>query len=320
MPFNPQRPSAWVTASDGIRLALYQWGETGKPTIVLVHGYPDSARVWATVAERLATDFHVVAYDVRGAGTSAKPTRLRDYRLAQLSADLKAVIDKVSPDRPVHLVAHDWGSIQTWESVTDPSLRPRIASYTSLSGPCLDHVGFWLRQQLRENHFGTLARQALHSWYIAAFHLPFLAPLLWQLAGSRWSGLVSRLERTPVEADPLQTDNGRHGIALYRANMLPRLLRPRSRYTDVPVLLLVARQDPFVGPDLYNGLERWVGQLEREELDLGHWSPLSQPALVAERIAAFVQRQEVSMRRRNATTPKTPAATRRSARSPSPPA
>lgn len=319
MHIDSHRPSTWVTARDGIRLALYTWGDIDKPTIVLVHGYPDSARIWKQVAEKLANDFHVVAYDVRGAGASAKPARLRDYRLDCLSADLCAVIDKASPDRPVHLVAHDWGSIQTWESVTNPKLRTRIASYTSLSGPCLDHVGFWLRQQLRERHFGKLARQARHSWYIAAFHLPLLAPLAWKLGGGRWPAFIARLEGTSIEPDPLQVDNGRQGIALYRANMLPRLLHPRNRFTEVPVLLLVARKDPFVRPDLYIGLERWVPQLEREDLELGHWSPLSQPTLIAERVTAFVRRLTPSTRG-SAKGRRKPVSARQNEQSPSQPA
>ena len=216
-------------------------------------------------------------------------------------------------------MAHDWGSIQTWESVTNPKLRTRIASYTSLSGPCLDHVGFWLRQQLRERHFGKLARQARHSWYIAAFHLPLLAPLAWKLGGGRWPAFIARLEGTSIEPDPLQVDNGRQGIALYRANMLPRLLHPRNRFTEVPVLLLVARKDPFVRPDLYIGLERWVPQLEREDLELGHWSPLSQPTLIAERVTAFVRRLTPSTRG-SAKGRRKPVSARQNEQSPSQPA
>ena len=53
----------------------------------------------------------------------------------------RAVVDAVSPERPVHLVGHDWGSIQAWAAVTDPSLGDRFASFTSMSGPSLDHVG-----------------------------------------------------------------------------------------------------------------------------------------------------------------------------------
>ena len=121
---------------------------------MLVHGYPDNLRVWDKVSAALSREYLVIRYDVRGAGESDKPRRTRDYRLALLADDLQAVVDTLIPGREFHLIAHDWGSIQSWESVTGGPLQNRIRSYTSISGPCLDHVGFWLRKQLESTRFG----------------------------------------------------------------------------------------------------------------------------------------------------------------------
>lgn len=48
-------------------------------------------------------------------------------------------------DKPFHLAAHDWGSIQAWEAVTDLKLAGKILSFSTISGPCLDHVALYLR-------------------------------------------------------------------------------------------------------------------------------------------------------------------------------
>ena len=118
----------------GLSLFVTEYGERGRPTVVLVHGFPDTSAVWEPVADRLASDLHVVAYDVRGAGRS-DATRERDgYALATLVDDLDAVLDQTSPDAPVHLVAHDWGSVQGWEAVTTKGWR--LAS--PASRPCRD--------------------------------------------------------------------------------------------------------------------------------------------------------------------------------------
>src|SRR5688572_25690092 len=135
--------------TDSAALHVRSAGDPARPTVVLVHGYPDASVVWDDVAARLASDHHVVTYDVRGMGHSAAPTGPHPYRLARLADDLFAVIDAVSADAPAHVVGHDWGSIQSWEAVTDPDRNHRIASYTTLSGPCLDHVGHALRARLR---------------------------------------------------------------------------------------------------------------------------------------------------------------------------
>ncbi|MBO0842513.1 MAG: alpha/beta fold hydrolase, partial [Nocardioides sp.] len=82
-----------VETSDGLTLAVYEQGPRKAPTVVLVHGYPDNHTVWDAVASTLAERFHVVAYDVRGTGRSGVPDSTAGYRLTQLSADFKSVID-----------------------------------------------------------------------------------------------------------------------------------------------------------------------------------------------------------------------------------
>ena len=134
----------------GVDLAVTELGDRVRPTVVLIHGFPNTSAVWAPVAQLLATGgFHVVAYDVRGAGDSGVPTRQSDYALPVLIEDMAAVITAVSPDSPVHLVGHDWGSIQGWEAVTTTRLAGRIASFTSISGPPLEHAALWARRHRR---------------------------------------------------------------------------------------------------------------------------------------------------------------------------
>ena len=292
-PFRSPPPVHQTVMSGDVRLAVTRWGHTGQPTIVLVHGYPDNSQVWHPLAELLSQHFHVVAYDVRGAGRSDRPRGVKAYRLPQLMADFKAVIDAVSPQQPVHLVAHDWGSIQSWESVTEPALKGRIASFTSCSGPCLDHMGYWFRDRITQpslKHIGQVLGQSLKSWYIYMFHLPVLPGLLWRLGvGRAWPTLVRWLECTRIPASPTQVADGVHGVQLYRANMFPRLLFPRQRHAHAPVQILVPTRDLYVSPALTADLHRWVPHLWRREYRAGHWMPHSHPAEMAGAIRKFVR-------------------------------
>lgn len=285
-----------IVSRGAIELAVYERGlEAGRQTVVLVHGYPDSAQVWTAIAERLAERFHVVSYDVRGAGASSVPRRIRDYRIAELMADLEAVIDAVAGDGKVHLAAHDWGSIQCWEGVTTAPLNARIASYTSISGPSLDHAGFWLREHAKPGWRGEqLLKQLARSWYIVAFQLPVLAPAAWRLAiGRHWPKIMQRMEGAVVEASPTQVKDGRNGVNLYRANVLPRLLKPQPRFATLPVQLIIPTRDRFVGPELYEGLSRWVKVLRRRAIDAGHWLLLSHPDKVAGCIAEWIDEHPI---------------------------
>jgi pimeloyl-ACP methyl ester carboxylesterase len=284
----------FVTAPDGVRLAVFTSGDPGKTPVLLVHGYPDTHRVWDRVADALAAGHFVIRYDVRGAGASGRPEGRTAYRLDRLADDLFAVLDAVSPDRPVHVTGHDWGSIQAWEAVTGPRAPGRIASFTTISGPCLDHAGFWFHDRLTRPSPGGLARcagQAVRSWYIWAFQIPVLAPLMWRLWLARaWPYLLRRLEGvTPRDGHPASTlaDDAVAGISLYRANIRARLRRPRPRSAPVPVQLLTVTADHYVSPALAGSdLDRWAPVLLRRTVHGTHWSILEGPA-VAHLISAF---------------------------------
>ncbi|WP_406207002.1 SDR family oxidoreductase [Kitasatospora sp. NBC_01560] len=270
-----------TVTSGGLPLAVFEEGDPAAPTVLLVHGYPDTHVVWDDVAADLARDHHVVRYDVRGAGESGVPATREGYRLEQLAADLFAVADAVSPDRPVHVVAHDWGSLQSWEAVTTPGAEQRLASYTTMSGPCLDHMGHWLRDRYRRptpRHLRQLLSQGVHSWYITAFHLPYLAPGIWRLGLARaWGRVLRDLEEVtprPGHPQPTLRRDAVRGIELYRANMRPALRHPRERPTEVPVQLITLTKDHYVGEYLSEGLERWVPDLTRRSLHATHWSAL----------------------------------------------
>ncbi|MEY9848966.1 NAD(P)-dependent dehydrogenase (short-subunit alcohol dehydrogenase family)/pimeloyl-ACP methyl ester carboxylesterase [Streptacidiphilus sp. BW17] len=290
-----QEQQSFVTAPDGVRLAVFEWGErSADTTVVLVHGYPDSHVVWRPIAEQLAERHHVVAYDVRGAGASDAPRRIASYTLATLEADLGAVLQQVSPERPVHLVGHDWGSIQSWESVTGTALADRIASFTSVSGPCLDHVGQWFRSKLRRpspRALGQLAWQSVHSWYIGYFHLPLLPPLLWRTAMVKaWPALLHAIEGVPRGSGaPTFPADAVRGLALYRANMIPRLTRPRHRPTEIPVQVVLPQKDLYVTPSMAGQAPQpYVDRLWRRPLRAGHWAPLTHDAVLANWIDEFV--------------------------------
>jgi pimeloyl-ACP methyl ester carboxylesterase len=278
-----------LTTSDGIRLAVQEHGDPAEATIVAVHGYPDDHHVWDGVVAELAHRFHVVTYDVRGAGSSAGPRGRRHYTIPRLAADLGEVIAATVGDKPVHLLAHDWGSIQTWGLVTDPAWSERLLSYTSVSGPDLDMVGVWLRG-VRERP-RAIARQLLDSYYIALFQLPLLPEAAIRV------GVLDRLVRHSARhglaADAPVREKSRSdaeaGLALYRANFLPRLARPRPRRTTVPVQVLAPVDDLHVDSEMQRTAPvPWCESLAAQEIPGNHWVVEHSPALVARHVARFV--------------------------------
>ncbi|MFD4402611.1 alpha/beta fold hydrolase [Nocardia sp. NPDC058499] len=273
----------------GFDLAVYEYGDPDAETVVLVHGWPDTHHLWNGVIPLLAQRFHVVAYDTRGHGASTRTARVADFRLAELAADFFAVTEAVSPDRPVHVLAHDWGSVQVWEAVCEPGASARIASFTSVSGPNLDHLAAWVRARLRRPSARNIWQpftQLLSSAYTGFFMTPGLPRLAFGALATeqRWRRFIQLMNNTAPSTiffGPTLKQDMVNGLLIYRANIVAHLMKPRERTTDVPVQLIVAGRDIAVRPAGYDDSAQWVSRLWRRDVPAGHWMPFSHPDLLA---------------------------------------
>ena len=264
----PEWVQTWVTASDGVQLAVYTAGPPGAPVVLCVHGYPDDHRVWDSVVADLARDLRVVAYDVRGAGASDVPPERNAYRADQLADDV-ARVASTTGDAPVHLLAHDWGSVQAWRAATadgagaefrvaDVDVRSGSGLRRSVVGPYLAH---------RQTGRATSGRVVLVRRNVPA-------------ARRRRPAVAQRTRATPtaeVRAGPLDPGRGT------RPGALPRQLRvpfgPASAAVRDPGAgVVVARRDQYLtAPLVTEAPAPYVGDLRVAEVDGGHWTFVAHP-------------------------------------------
>ena len=280
--------STTVTASDGVSLAVHAYTgiDPRRPTILAIHGYPDNHHVWDGVADNL-TGYNFVAYDVRGAGQSARPANRSGYLLPQLVSDIGAVIDSLGAGG-VHLLAHDWGSIQGWAAVTDAAVMGKVASFTSISGPHLNYAGRFLRSPRTAGAVVDVLKQVLASSYIWFFLCPGVPEMAIRTRATvKVFDAVERIggsnRRDRRGAQYRSIDDYLNGLNLYRANMPRPILAPPAQLpqTAVPVQVLVAGKDFFVSP----ALQRFTGSIPAQSrvvpIEGGHWAVTSHPGTVA---------------------------------------
>jgi pimeloyl-ACP methyl ester carboxylesterase len=80
-----------VTTLGGLRFHYLDWGTSGLPPILLLHGGAQTAHSWDEVAPDLARDHHVLALDQRGHGdTDWAP---EGYRRDDFVGDVRAFLD-----------------------------------------------------------------------------------------------------------------------------------------------------------------------------------------------------------------------------------
>jgi NAD(P)-dependent dehydrogenase (short-subunit alcohol dehydrogenase family)/pimeloyl-ACP methyl ester carboxylesterase len=286
-----------VPSSDGVELAVRESGDPDGPTIVFIHGYPDTKEMWDAVLAALSERFHAVSYDVRGAGESSRPGGNAAYDFERLGDDLLAVCDACASGRVVHLVGHDWGGLQGWEFATQTRFDGRLASFTAIAAPSVDQVTIGGQELLRRGRLLRWLARLRRSWYILVLLAPGGPTLLWRFMWSprRWRWALRNVERVPGEAsDPRPTlaRDGIDGAKLYRRNMPRRALRPRAAAAHVPVQLVVPTGDRFISPDYYELAGRYVPSLRERFVDSGHWAPRVQPERIAGWIESFVDEVE----------------------------
>src|ERR1700735_1874955 len=122
-----------MIAVSGTSLYVEDHG-SGTP-VVLLHGWPDSARLWRHQIKFLAAHgFRVITPDLRGLGRSGRPDEVSAYALPNAVADLTAVLDALGIGA-AHIVGHDWGAAVTWLAAI--LVPDRIQKVVAISVPHL---------------------------------------------------------------------------------------------------------------------------------------------------------------------------------------
>src|SRR5216683_4450418 len=97
---------------NGVSLYVEDHG-SGIP-VLLIHGFPDSGRLWRhQVPFLVASGYRVIAPDMRGFGRSERPEDVAAYGLRNAVADVAGILDALGI-KTAHIVGHDWGAAVAW--------------------------------------------------------------------------------------------------------------------------------------------------------------------------------------------------------------
>ena len=108
----------------------YQVTGQGRP-VVLLHGFPDSGRLWRHQVPALAgAGFQVIVPDLRGYGHSDKPEAVEAYSMTRLAGDVTAILADLGIGGPISSVTT---GAPAWPGCSPPSCP---AAWTT-SSSCL---------------------------------------------------------------------------------------------------------------------------------------------------------------------------------------
>jgi len=264
---------------DGVGIEYQVTGE-GRP-VVLLHGFPDSGRLWRHQVPALAgAGFQVIVPDLRGYGRSDQPEAVEAYSLLLLAGDVMAILAELEITR-AHVVGHDWGAALAW-------------GLASLVPDTVDHL-----VALSVGHPATFRRtpqQLEKSWYMLLFQFPGIAER-W-LTEDNWASLrnwARHPDADQVIADLEATGSLTPGLNWYRANVPPESwVEPPLKLPPVqaPTMGVWSTGDPALTEiQMTDSAENVAGPWRYERLDgPGHWMQLDAPEAVNALLLDFLPR------------------------------
>jgi len=246
-----------IVSVDGIDVHV----EGDGPTIVLVHGWPDTYRLWDAQVEFLKPRYRCVRFTLPGFD-AAKERRI--FTVDELTAFLHRVLQQVAPARRVTLMLHDWGCAFGYEfTMRNPDLVARVVG-VDIGNP----KGLARALSPREK-FVVLAYQ----WWLA---------LSWKIGGRAgdWMGVrMARWMNSPSDERFISSGMAYPYYVAHFGGEQAYRRQMRSFEPACPMLFLYARRKPVMFHT-----QAWIERLLalRKEnrvvaFDTGHWIMLQQP-------------------------------------------
>ena len=279
-----------ATSSATINIAIHG---NGAP-LLLLHGYPETHRMWRKVAPALAEGFSVVCADLRGYGDSSKPEGTADhgnYSKRAMAQDMIEVMAALG-HREFMIAGHDRGGRVAYRLALDhPAAVTRLALLDIVSTKAVYEQA------------GMALATAYYHWYFLIQPRPLPERLIGSDPEFWLDMLTAKLAVNPstfsdaIMAEYLRTFGTPEGIHAvcedYRAGAGIDLANDRTdvsagRKIDCPTLILWGARS-VVGK-LFQPLETWrdlVASPMGEAIDCGHFLPEEQPAETLRALRAF---------------------------------
>jgi cis-3-alkyl-4-acyloxetan-2-one decarboxylase len=235
----------------------------GPSTLLMLHGWPDTHRLWDSTVEALKAQHRCVRFSLPGFDLAQSP---RPTSLANMTALISKIADTVSPGQPITLVLHDWGCIFGYEFAAQ--LPARVLRIVAVD--IGDHnSGAFLRSLPAKAKLMMLAYQM---WLAISWKLGTLSPAL----GSGMTRFMARSLRcpTPTQAIGWQM-NYPYAMKWFglEGGLATAPVKPQC-----PVLYLYGQRKPFMFHS-----PKWLEQLAAQEgskaqgFATGHWVMVQQP-------------------------------------------
>lgn len=244
----------------------------GPQTVVMIHGWPDTYRLWDAQVECLKPAFRCVRFTLPGFGID-EPRRA--CSLAEILAILRKVVDATCQGRPVVLMLHDWGCFFGYQfAARHPEQVEKI-------------VGLDIGDVGSRHHVRSLSLPA--KLMIAAYQL-WLA-LAWRIDGAIGDAMtrfLAHMVRAPT-APPLISARMNYPYYIAWTGAHGSYRQAMSFKPACPLLFVYGSRKPFMfhSPEWLDRIERGPGN-QVLALPTGHWMMVGESAAFNSAVLAWL--------------------------------
>lgn len=232
---------------------------TGSETMVMIHGWPDTHALWDPQVEHFKPHLRCVRFTLPGYDLQRGR---RAMSLQQMTAHIAAIVDAVSPNKPVTLLLHDWGALYGYQYLMQHPQRVARVVGVDIG----DAVSGEFLRSLPPR--AKLMIAAYQLWLALAYQLP-------AALGTRMTQWMASLLRAPAPRQAVGAQMNYPYVAQWSGGFRGAL--PIKAHC--PMLYLYGERKPFMFHS-----KAWAERLAAKPgcavhgLQAGHWVMVNQPA------------------------------------------
>lgn len=251
-------PAAPRLSVDGIGIHV----EGDHPhAVVMLHGWPDSFRLWDATVAALMPRYRCVRFSLPGFDLATGP---RPTSLDAMCAWLLNVVDQVSPEKPVTLLLHDWGCVFGYAfAARHPGRVARIVAV-----------------DIGDHNSGALRRSLTPTQGAQVFGYQFWLALAWKFGGGLGNWMTRRMARAlRCRTEPASIGwQMNYPYAMRWFGAFGGLGHAGRVRPACPLLYVYGTRKPF----MFHSPEwlAWVGEKPGsavQAMPTGHWVMVQQP-------------------------------------------
>lgn len=268
---------------DCLQLSYLEWN-AGKTPLLLLHGLADNSLVWSSLSDFLASDYHIIAPDLRGHGDSCKPET--GYRFVDYINDLEALMEHLNW-QSAHIVAHSWSAklLAIWATqypnrcrsliLVDPFFIDRMPNGIQITFPLLYRILPFLKTMGPFPNYAAaekIARQLKQYRGWTPLQRAAFQAGMEEKADGTWGSKFAIQARNEIFADVRRVAGLTQAVTIPTLFVKPREGLNRSQWQLAPY---------------HKYLKNW----EIAEIPGNHWPFLVEPAAFNQRVALFLRQQ-----------------------------